>query len=115
MQADHEVEKTRDCFYEITYQTQVPTIEHRALSDGFGWRFRGTFERYIENGTKRLTAILLVPRHIAGLCASVQFRLGTTDSDRRQPVYPADRSLSYASTGSVQVPVEIRRATSIPG
>lgn len=84
-------------FYELNYSTEVPTVEGRALNNGFGWRLRGTYERYIPCATHLLTAMLIVPKAMTHTTARVTCSVGITDSDRRQPVYPADASLRIGS------------------
>jgi len=94
-QTDVEIVKGRDYFYSVEYETQIPTIEGFSLSNGFGWRLRGTYERYIDSGTKQLTAILLVPKDTHEAEIKVEVSCGITNKDRRDPEYPSTKKLKY--------------------
>ncbi len=99
------VELGRHYFQEINYETEVPVIEGRALSNGFGWRFFGNYESFVECGTKRLTAILLVPNKIFKAMVDVSVDIGITKRDRRDPVYPPTKNLSYGSILPCKIPL----------
>jgi hypothetical protein len=94
-----DVVKGRDYFYSIQYETEIPTVEGKALSDGFGWRLRGTFKQYIASGTIQLTAILLVSKEINKATISGNIECGITKRDRRDSTdYPTPGSLKYGSS-----------------
>lgn len=101
----------REYFYEVSYETLVPTVEGRALNDGFSWRLRGTYERYIECGTKRLTAVLLVPKGVGEVKCQIAAKVGITDADRRDSTYPPSRKLMWAVMAGQAVMVELGSST----
>jgi hypothetical protein len=94
-EGDTEIIHGRDYFYRIQYETKIPTVEGYALSDGFGWRLRGTYEKYIDCGTKRLAAILLVPKELKEATITGTITCGITNKDRRDPEYPLNKDLKY--------------------
>ena len=101
---------SREFFTKVAYKTQIPTIEGRVFGDGFGWRFRGTYERYVPNAKQDLTALLLVPKGTTSANATISFRMGVTDHDRRDASYPSYSHLQYSERKSFgkKVSVEFR-------
>ncbi|MEB3281329.1 MAG: hypothetical protein VKK42_20640 [Lyngbya sp.] len=102
-----EIKQGRDYFYKLEYETQIPTVEGFALSNGFGWRLRGTYEKYIDCGTKRLTAILLVPKHIRQATISGAITCGITNKNRQDPEYPSHRALKYGVSAIGSTPLHL--------
>ncbi len=86
---------SKNYFYKINFETEVPCIEGKSMSDGFGWLFRGTYERFIATDTKKLTAILLVPKNIKEANISLDLKIGVTDNSRKGTDYPATNDLTF--------------------
>lgn len=103
LEGNIDVIQGRDYFYSVEYETQIPTIEGYALSDGFGWRLQGTYQQYIDCGTKRFAAIFLVPKHIKTGTIFCDVICGITNRDRRDATYPSTRNLKYGVARSKQI------------